>query len=71
VAALVGELLGIADVDPEGNIFLMGGHSMFGVQLLARVADRFGVKLTLRQLFTHPTAAAIADEVIRLKGTGR
>jgi aryl carrier-like protein len=67
IAALVGSLLGLTDVDPEENMFLMGGHSMFGVQLLARISEQFGVKLTLRQLFSGPTVAALAAEVTRLR----
>jgi amino acid adenylation domain-containing protein len=67
IAALVGSLLGVADVDPEEDVFLMGGHSMFGVQLLARIGETFGVKLTLRQLFGGPTVAALAAEVTRLR----
>ncbi len=33
------------------QFFMFGGHSMLGVQLVARIRDMFGVKLTLRQLF--------------------
>jgi amino acid adenylation domain-containing protein len=66
VAALVAALLGQPTVAPEENFFLIGGHSMLGVQLVARIKDLFGVKLSLRQLFTAPTVAALAAEVTRL-----
>jgi amino acid adenylation domain-containing protein len=66
IAALVASLVGQPTVAPDENFFLIGGHSMLGAQLVARIKDRFGVKLTLRQLFTAPTAALLSAEVARL-----
>ena len=63
VAAIICELLGVTDVTPEENFFLLGGHSMLGAQLIARLEDRFGVELGLRFLFDHPTSGQIAGEV--------
>ena len=65
IATLVGSLLGQTSIDPSDNFFLLGGHSMLGVQLVARIQDLFGVKLTLRQLFNAPTIDALAAEVRR------
>jgi amino acid adenylation domain-containing protein len=66
IAALVASLLGQPSVDPRENFFMLGGHSMLGVQLVARIRDLFGVKLSLRQLFNAPTIAALSAEVQRL-----
>ncbi len=66
IASLVASLLGQASVGMDENFFLIGGHSMLGAQLVARIRDRFGVKLTLRQLFTAPTVAALSAVVARL-----
>jgi acyl carrier protein len=66
IAAMVAALLEQPAVQPEENSFMIGGHSMLGVQLVARIRDMFGVKLTLRQLFNAPTVAALAAEVARL-----
>ncbi len=66
IAAMVAALLEQPTVEPEDNFFMIGGHSMLGVQLVARIRDMFGVKLTLRQLFNAPTVAALTAEVARL-----
>jgi hypothetical protein len=63
---MVASLLGRPSVGRDENIFLIGGHSMLGVQLVARIRDTFGVKLSLRQLFSAPTVAALSAEVGRL-----
>jgi amino acid adenylation domain-containing protein len=68
IAALVASLLGQPAVGTEENFFMLGGHSMLGAQLVARIRDLFSVKLTLRQLFAGPTVAALAAEVSRLCG---
>jgi amino acid adenylation domain-containing protein len=70
LAGMVAALLGQPSVDPQANFFTIGGHSMLGVQLVAKIRDAFGVKLTLRQLFSSPTIAALAAEIARLNGGG-
>ncbi len=50
----------------DDHIFLLGGNSLMGTQIIVRVADTFGVDLTLRTLFESPTIRQLADEVERL-----
>jgi amino acid adenylation domain-containing protein len=71
VATLMATLLGQPALDPEENFFLMGGHSMLAAQLLSRIKEVFGVRLTLRQLFAAPTVAALSAEVERTARGGR
>jgi amino acid adenylation domain-containing protein len=66
IGALVASLLERDSVGAEENFFLAGGHSMLGAQLVARIMDLFGVKLTLRQLFNAPTVAGLSALVARL-----
>jgi acyl-CoA synthetase (AMP-forming)/AMP-acid ligase II/aryl carrier-like protein len=66
IAGMVASLLGQPSVAPQDNFFMIGGHSMFGVQLVARIRDTFGVKLTLRQLFGAPTVAALSAQIAGL-----
>lgn len=66
VAEIVSSLLGLSDVGVDENFFLLGGHSLLGAQMIARVRETFGVDMTLRRLFEAPTVAGIALEVERL-----
>jgi amino acid adenylation domain-containing protein len=68
VAEIVGELLNLDTIDIEDNFFMLGGHSLLGAQLIARLRQAFGVEIALRSLFEAPTVAALASEVDRLGG---
>ena len=70
IAAVVGELLGVDAIGMDENFFLLGGHSMLGAQLTVRLEDLYGVEISLRYLFDHPTLAEIADEVSRQTAAG-
>lgn len=63
VAAIVAGLLRLDHVDLDDNFFLLGGHSMLGTQLIARLADTFNVELSLRTLFDSPTVRELAAAV--------
>jgi hypothetical protein len=45
---------------------LLGGHSLLGTQLIAKVNESFGVELSLLNLFDHPTLAEMAAEIEKL-----
>jgi acyl carrier protein len=66
LVAIVAELLGLETVGTDENFFTLGGHSLLGAQVIARVGDRFGVEMSLRTLFDQPTVAEMAQEVERL-----
>jgi acyl carrier protein len=63
VADILGRLLGLEKVDVEENFFALGGHSLLGAQLMARVRDAFGVEVPLRMLFESPTVAELSAEI--------
>jgi amino acid adenylation domain-containing protein len=70
ISEMVAALLGQPTVARDVNFFMAGGHSMLGVQLVARIRDTFGVKLNLRQLFGAPTIAALSAEVEKMSAAG-
>jgi acyl carrier protein len=65
LATILAGLLDVERVGRDDNFFLLGGHSLLGTQVIARVREAFGVDLTLRALFDHPTVAALAGEIER------
>ncbi len=66
LAGFLTGLLKVPRVGRDDNFFNLGGHSLMGAQLIAKVQQRFGVELSLRGLFDHPTIAEISSEIERL-----
>ncbi len=66
LSAIVTRLLGLEQIGVDDNIFLLGGTSLMGTQIIIQVADTFGVELTLRTLFEGPTVRQLAEEIERL-----
>ena len=66
IAGIVSILLNVEWVGIDDNFFMLGGHSLLGTQIIARVADTFGVDLSLRILFEAPTIRQLSAEVERL-----
>jgi amino acid adenylation domain-containing protein len=63
VVHILGALLGVDGVGVNDNFFFLGGHSLLGTQLIARLRDAFGVELSLRRVFDSPTAAELSAEI--------
>jgi len=58
------ELLGVDVVNPDDDFFALGGHSLIGVRLFAKIKKTFHVDLELAVLFEARTLRQLA-EVIR------
>jgi acyl carrier protein len=54
------KLLGIEPVGTSDNFFELGGHSLLAIQVISRVWETFGVRLTLAAFFEFSTPARIA-----------
>jgi amino acid adenylation domain-containing protein len=66
LASFLATLLGVQQVGREDNFFTLGGHSLMGAQLIAKVRGTFGVDLPLRSLFEEPTVRGMSSEIERL-----
>jgi amino acid adenylation domain-containing protein len=63
VEAIVGPILGLSRVSIHDNFFLLGGHSLMGAQVIAKVRDTFDVELNLRNVFECPTVSKLAAKI--------
>ena len=64
--SILRNLLKVENISLSDNFFLLGGHSLLGAQLIAKVKENFGVKLTLIDLFDKGTVSAMAEQIERM-----
>jgi phthiocerol/phenolphthiocerol synthesis type-I polyketide synthase E len=57
------DLLGTDSIGPSDNFFSLGGHSLMATMMIARIRERLGVTLSLRDVFEAQTPAALAELV--------
>ncbi|MFC8538553.1 amino acid adenylation domain-containing protein, partial [Streptomyces sp. NPDC057249] len=55
-------------VGVDDSFFAHGGHSLLAARLTNHLADVLGVRLTIRDVFQHPTPARLAQYIASLKG---
>ena len=60
IAMIWEDLLGLAPVGVLDNFFALGGHSLLGMSMMARVRNTFEVNVILDLLFEAPTIAELA-----------
>ncbi|MGJ5753610.1 amino acid adenylation domain-containing protein [Streptomyces puniciscabiei] len=61
VAACVGEILGLDDVPTTGNFFRLGGDSLSGTRLAARLQELLGAPVPVRTVFGNPVISDLAS----------
>jgi amino acid adenylation domain-containing protein/non-ribosomal peptide synthase protein (TIGR01720 family) len=61
LAAIWQSVLGQQRIGIRDNFFHLGGHSLKAIQALARTHEQFGRRISLRELFSHPTIEAVAE----------
>ncbi|MFD5247390.1 amino acid adenylation domain-containing protein [Amycolatopsis sp. NPDC058340] len=67
IAEIWGELLKADGLGRTADFLRLGGQSLLAMRMIARVRDRFGVRLPVRTVFAAPTVAefaAVLDEAI-------
>jgi len=70
MASLWAELLEVPDVRPEDDFFDRGGHSLLTLHLTVAIEERFGVTLSMTDVFEAPTLRALADLVRTQRAAG-
>ncbi|WP_334186390.1 amino acid adenylation domain-containing protein [Noviherbaspirillum sp.] len=66
LAAIWEGLLKVPRVGRGDDFFALGGHSLLGTKLIARVAHDMGVELSIQDLFSRPTLSALSDRIVNL-----
>ncbi|MEV4413083.1 type I polyketide synthase [Catellatospora sp. NPDC049609] len=60
------DLLGIPEIGPDQDFFSLGGHSLLGTKIVARIREAFDVDLPISALFETPTIAGLTAAVTDL-----
>ncbi len=68
IARIWADVLGVAEVNPHDNFFRLGGTSLVAAQLVLRIRQAVGARLSMRVLFDAPTVAAMAARIESLRG---
>lgn len=63
LARIIAAVLGLPRVSMDDDFFLLGGHSLLGAQVVARVRGEFGIELRLLDVFDAPTVTELARKV--------
>lgn len=61
MARLWAETLGADRVGLRDNFFNLGGHSLLGIRLIARIKASLGMDLSLEALFRRPTVSGLLE----------
>ncbi|HVV00094.1 MAG TPA: LLM class flavin-dependent oxidoreductase, partial [Verrucomicrobiae bacterium] len=57
------DVLGVAEISLEDNLFDLGGHSLLITRIISRIRKTLGVELAIHVFFETPTVAGVAAAV--------
>jgi hypothetical protein len=65
ILAIWKEVLATERIGVHDHFFDLGGHSLAGIRITARISDVLRVPLSMQAIFEHPTISTISAEVDR------
>ncbi|MEV7189631.1 phosphopantetheine-binding protein [Kitasatospora sp. NPDC093102] len=65
ISALWGEYLNGGVVSADDDFFELGGYSLIGIKIIDRVAQEYGVQLSVRGFYLAQTPAGVAELIER------
>jgi acyl carrier protein len=65
ISALWGEYLDASDIGSDDDFFAVGGNSLIGIKIIDRVAEDYGVELSVRDFYLAQTPARVAALIER------
>lgn len=63
LASIYSELLGKERIGIQDNFFELGGHSLKATRLVSYIAQEFGIKIKIQDIFIHPTIEKIGKVI--------
>jgi acyl-coenzyme A synthetase/AMP-(fatty) acid ligase/acyl carrier protein len=63
IAAVWSEILQIERIGTFDNFFELGGHSLSAMRVVVRLSQEFGIEVSIRVLFEHPSVDALAGAI--------
>jgi amino acid adenylation domain-containing protein len=67
IAEIWSQVLDVKNMGVDDNFFDLGGHSLLATQVISRLFQVFGVKLSFISFFTTPTIAGLSQEIEKLR----
>ena len=67
VAEVWADVLGLDRVGAHDNFFAAGGDSIVSIRVTSRLRSAFGVQISPRAVFQHPTVAGLASAITALR----
>ncbi|MFE0018781.1 thioesterase domain-containing protein, partial [Mesorhizobium sp. NPDC059054] len=67
LAGLWSELLGVERIGRRDSFFILGGHSLLVVRLVARIRQELGKVVTIQDVLVQPTIEGIASAIRKLQ----